>query len=70
LTSEVLAWPIFMADLNAWKAIWRITTFLYPIERTIIALASTFIGASLLRVLRSTNLFQTFNHAGSQEKCP
>jgi len=56
LTSEILAGPIFMADVNSWKTIWQITTFLYPLERTVIALGATFIGASLYKVLKSANL--------------
>ncbi|MEM2117496.1 MAG: hypothetical protein QW386_00565 [Candidatus Bathyarchaeia archaeon] len=54
LTLEVLAWPIFMADVNTWKTIWQITMFLYPVERTIIAAASALIGTSLLKVLKAT----------------
>ena len=52
LTFELLSWPIFIADLNAWKANWQVITFLYPVERIIIALSAAFIGTSLSRVLR------------------
>jgi hypothetical protein len=55
LTSEILAWPVFMANVNSWKAIWRITTFLYPLERTIIAVSAAFIGTSLHKVLSHAN---------------
>ena len=61
LTFELLSWPIFMADVNAWKAIWQVTTFLYPMERIIIALGAAFIGASLHRVLKSANLTSVLN---------
>ena len=52
LTFELLSWPIFMADVNIWKANWQFLTFLYPVERIIIALSAAFIGTSLSRVLR------------------
>jgi hypothetical protein len=56
--------------VDGWFALWQGLTVLYPSERTIIALGSAFIGAPLLRVLRSANIFQMFNRAASQEKCP
>jgi hypothetical protein len=61
LTLEILAWPIFMANVNSWKTIWQITAFLYPLERIIIALGAAFIGASLYRVLKSANLLSSLN---------
>jgi hypothetical protein len=36
---------------------WQTLAFLYPVERIVIALSATFIGASLSRVLRSANLW-------------
>jgi len=66
-TFEVLSWPIFMADVNAWKAIWQATTFLYPVERIIIALGAAFIGAWLHRVLKSANLTPVLNRAKSSK---
>jgi hypothetical protein len=68
LTFEVLSWPIFMADVNAWKLIWQATTFLYPIERIIIALGAAFIGASLHRVLKSANLTHVLNRVKFSKK--
>jgi hypothetical protein len=56
LTLELISWPIFIADVNAWKANWQFLTFLYPVERIIIALAAAFIGASVYKVLRSANI--------------
>jgi len=56
LMFEVLSWPIFLADLAAWKTNWQILTFLYPIERTLIALGSTIIGVSLHKILKFTSL--------------
>jgi hypothetical protein len=56
LTFELLSWPIFLADVNAWKANWQVITFLYPIERIIIALGAAFIGASVHKVLRTAHV--------------
>ena len=59
LTFELLSWPIFMADVNIWKANWQFLTFLYPVERIIIASSAALIGTSLYRVLRfSTNILK------------
>jgi len=51
LTFELISWPIFMANLNVWRASWGIITFLYPIERVIIAVGATLLGVSLYKVL-------------------
>jgi predicted membrane protein len=67
LTFELLSWPIFMADVNAWRIIWQTTTFLYPVERIIIALSAALIGASLHRVLKSANLAHLLNRAKTSE---
>jgi len=56
LTFELLSWPIFIADINAWKANWQVITFLYPVERIIIALGAAFLAASLRKVLGSSNI--------------
>jgi len=56
LTFEILSWPIFLADLTVWQANWQILTFIYPIERTLIALGAALIWASLHKILKSTNL--------------
>ena len=56
LTSEILAWPVFMANIISWRTIWQITTFLYPLERTIIALSAAFVGASLHKVMSHANI--------------
>jgi len=49
---ELTFWPLFTADVKAMGAYWQILTFLYPIERVAIALASTFIGAALHKTLK------------------
>jgi len=64
LTFELLSWPIFLADLKIWKTYWQGLTFLYPVERAIIALIASFIGAVLYKVLKSANLIRILNHAG------
>ncbi|MDH5481504.1 MAG: hypothetical protein OEY22_01295 [Candidatus Bathyarchaeota archaeon] len=56
LTFEVISWPIFMADVNTWRSYWHVLTFVYPIERTIIALCAALIGISLHKALQSANL--------------
>jgi hypothetical protein len=59
LTFELLSWPVFIADLDAWKTNWQVITFLYPVERIIIALSAALIGTSLHRVLSfSTNILK------------
>jgi len=63
LTFELLSWPIFLADMKAWEIYWRGLTILYPVERTIIALIASFMGAALYKVLKSANLVQFLNRA-------
>jgi len=52
---------VLIPDVNFWKANWPLLTFLYPVERTIIALAATLVGTPLKKILRSTNLIRTSN---------
>jgi len=70
LVFEVLAWPVFMADINGWRATWQFLTFIYPAERVIIALMGTFIGTTLHKILKSANLTLLLNTDAQQEKCP
>jgi len=59
LTFELLSWPVFVANLDAWKTNWQFLTFLYPIERIIIALSAALIATPLYRVLSfSTNILK------------
>jgi hypothetical protein len=46
---------ILLSDLDYWRGTWITTTFLYPIERIIIAAAAGLIGTALFKVLRTTN---------------
>jgi hypothetical protein len=57
-----LIFELMLADPNFFKGYWQGLTFLYPAERVIIALIATFVGAPLLRVLRSTNFTSLFSH--------
>lgn len=68
LTFELISWPIFIADVNAWTTGWQVLTWIYPIERIIIALSTTFIGVFLYKVLMSTNLALFFNRTKNHEK--
>ncbi|MEM3874615.1 MAG: hypothetical protein QXU45_05730 [Candidatus Bathyarchaeia archaeon] len=56
LMFELILWPLFTADVNGVKLIWQTTAFLYPIERVIIALASTSIGVALHKTLKSESI--------------
>jgi len=52
---EIANWPILIPDLNAWKAIWQGLTFIYPAERTLIAIGSTFIAVAVHKALKNTD---------------
>jgi MFS family permease len=56
---------LFPAPLGGWQALWEGLTIVYPIERTVIALGSAFIGAPLFRVLQSANLTRAINRENS-----
>jgi len=56
LTLELIQMP----DVNYFKGTWETITFLYPVERIIIALSAAFIGAPLTKVLKSTNVMSNF----------
>ncbi|NWF86941.1 hypothetical protein HXY32_03935 [Candidatus Bathyarchaeota archaeon] len=60
LAFELLTWPIFLANVNAWKAKWQVITFLYPVERTIIALSASFVGTTLYEALKSSNILSSY----------
>jgi len=42
-----------LPDVNFWRSLWQGLTFIYPIERTIITLLATLIGAPLINALRT-----------------
>jgi hypothetical protein len=49
----------FPPVLGSWQAQWQGLTFVYPVERTIIALGSAWIGGPLLKILRSAKMVKT-----------
>jgi predicted membrane protein len=51
-----IAFTLLIADANTLKVTWQATIFLYPVERIIIALIASLIGASLQKTLKSTNM--------------
>jgi hypothetical protein len=51
-----LTFEILFPDENFLKATWISTTFVYPVERVIIAISAAFIGASAHKVLSATNI--------------
>jgi hypothetical protein len=65
LTLEI----IHISDVDYFKTTWEAITFLYPIERTIIALSAASIGVSLYKVLKSANLMPFSNRTNCQENC-
>lgn len=68
LTLEIVSWPIFIVDVNAWRVNWQAITFLYPMERVIIAFGSAFIGATIYRILKPTGLPKALNGRSLQEE--
>jgi hypothetical protein len=52
LTLAVMLIP----DVAYWTATWEAVTFIYPVERVLIAVFSALLGVSLYRFLKSTNL--------------
>ena len=46
---------MLIPDVTIWTATWEAITFIYPVERVLIAVFSTLLGASLYRFLKSTN---------------
>jgi hypothetical protein len=64
-----LVFEMLAADPIVVKASWPTLTGLYPVERTIIALAAALIGTALFKTLKSTSLPPSIGkswHAGNQ----
>jgi len=54
LMFETMYWPTMYPQTEFWKVlVWQPATFVYPIERTLIALLATVIGVPLIRALRA-----------------
>lgn len=56
LTFEVILWPAFIREVQAWTNIWKAIAWIYPIERTVIALFASIIGIPLFKALKSAKL--------------
>lgn len=63
LMSELVYWPILMADVSFWAGLWQALTWIYPLERVIIASVATFIGVFLYKALLFSNLMPFLNRA-------
>ena len=48
---QMIYFPAFYPQADYWKSLWQGLTFLYPLERSIITLSATFIGAPLIKAL-------------------
>lgn len=57
LVFELISWPL-TANLDVLKGIWQATTFIYPIERTLIALGAALLGLPAHRILVSMGLLK------------
>lgn len=53
LMFEIMYWPVLIPKIEAWKLNWQVLTFAYPVERIIITLIATVIGAPLIKALRT-----------------
>jgi hypothetical protein len=67
LVFEFISWPIFMENVDLWTGYWHLLTWLYPIERMIIALSATFIGVFLYKILIHANLMPFLNQSKDNE---
>jgi hypothetical protein len=56
LVFEAISWPNIFKDVGFWQAYWTGLTFLYPAERTIIALLAALAGTALCKALKTTYL--------------
>ena len=49
---EMVYWPTLISEKGAWKANWQLLTWLYPVERALVALFGTLAGTGLLKASR------------------
>ena len=61
---------IYPSPLGGWQQLWEGLTFVYPIERIIIASGAAFVGGPLFKVLRSSDLAKTIMHDEQQKRYP
>ena len=55
LVFELISSPFF-TDVSFWTGLWQFLTWLYPLERIVIALSATVMGVFLCRILSYANL--------------
>lgn len=53
LIFEAVYFPAFISSVNTWRSIWQGVIFVYPIERSIVVLASILIGVPLIKALKA-----------------
>jgi len=56
LAFEMIFWPAFIGEVETWAGIWKVVTWIYPVERVIIAVFATIIGVPLFKALKAANL--------------
>ena len=56
LAFETIFWPAFIGEVETWAGIWKVVTWIYPVERVIIAVFATIIGVPLFKALKAANL--------------
>lgn len=53
LMFEIAYWPVLLSDVGTWLFTWQMTSWVYPVERGLIAVSSAVIGFSVLRALQA-----------------
>ena len=53
---EAIYWPNIISSVDAWKSDWQFLTWVYPLERVIIALVAALIGTALMKALKAYDL--------------
>ena len=53
---EAIYWPNIISSVDAWKSDWQFLTWVYPLERVVIAIAAALIGTALIKALRAYGL--------------
>jgi len=52
LMFELFVYPV-NPQIDFWRTQWQLLTFVYPLERSIIAVLATLVGAPLIRAVRA-----------------
>jgi len=53
LVFEVTGWPLVFPQLDFWQSTWQFLTFVYPVERIVIAALATLIGVPLIKTFKA-----------------